>query len=211
MLYFSTDCILTVEKSRETMLQKNNTKTQILDSARRAFGRFGYDKTSLLDIAKLAGLGKATLYYYYASKQELFFDVVRHEADVFMSMFNEKFNLCKTATEKLESYLDIRLSHHEQLSSLLEIDQTELNKIKMLAEQGLIDFRKNEFEMIHKIMREGIELGEFTDKDSSLMAFSFLTLFRDLDIDWMISGQKFNRKATLRLMASIVITGIQKG
>lgn len=193
------------------MQQRNSTKALILDAARRSFGRFGYDKTSLLDIAKLAGLGKATLYYYYASKQELFFDVIRHEADVFMAMFNEKFHNCKTATEKLEAYLAIRLSHHEQISTLIEIDQTELNKIKVLAEQGLVDFRNNEFEMIHGIMVEGIKAGEFADKNSSLMAFSFLSLFRDLDIDWMISGQKFNRKATLKLMASIVITGIQKG
>ncbi|MCB0279144.1 MAG: TetR/AcrR family transcriptional regulator [Calditrichaeota bacterium] len=193
------------------MKLKGNTKSIILDAARCTFVRFGYDKTSLADIAKQANLGKASLYYYYPSKQDLFFDVVQQEADSFLQIINDAFSRCNTAMDKLRSYIDTRLSKIEKMGNLVEIDREEISKLKKLAEQGLVDFRKMEYELIKSVMEEGISNGEFSNRDAGLMAYSFLSLFRDLDVDWMIQQDEFDRKAIIEMMASIVLTGIQKG
>lgn len=46
--------------------------TQILDAALPVFVRFGFRKTSMADIARAAGISRASLYLTFSSKEELF-------------------------------------------------------------------------------------------------------------------------------------------
>lgn len=55
------------------------SKDRILNAAVRVIRRKGVANTSLADIAKELGMSKGTLYYYYASKSDLIFDLTeRH-------------------------------------------------------------------------------------------------------------------------------------
>ena len=51
-------------------------KAEILKAAERVFQKWGSNKTTMEDIAREAGKGKSTLYYYYQSKEEIFDAVV---------------------------------------------------------------------------------------------------------------------------------------
>lgn len=47
-------------------------RTQILEGAGRAFSTLGFDAASMSDVAREAGVSKATLYVYYQDKEHLF-------------------------------------------------------------------------------------------------------------------------------------------
>lgn len=47
------------------------TRNQIKDAARDCFTRYGYDKTTVSDLAKEIGISKAYIYRFYQSKQEI--------------------------------------------------------------------------------------------------------------------------------------------
>jgi AcrR family transcriptional regulator len=49
----------------------------VLDSAIGVFGRFGFKKTSVDDLAKAAGLSKQGLYLHFASKEEIFLAAIQ--------------------------------------------------------------------------------------------------------------------------------------
>ena len=51
---------------------RTERRRQILDAARRVFGRKGFTNTPMIDVAHAAGVGKGTLYEYFSSKEELF-------------------------------------------------------------------------------------------------------------------------------------------
>jgi AcrR family transcriptional regulator len=53
-------------------------KDEILAASAIVFARRGYDATDLEEIAKELGVSKAALYYYYPSKESLFFAAVDH-------------------------------------------------------------------------------------------------------------------------------------
>lgn len=55
---------------------KDEVRHRILDAAARTFAAEGFDGATIMAIAARAGLGGATLYRYYASKEELFNAVV---------------------------------------------------------------------------------------------------------------------------------------
>ena len=47
-------------------------KKEIIEAAKVVFQKWGLKKTTMEDIAKEAGKGKSTLYYYFKSKEEIF-------------------------------------------------------------------------------------------------------------------------------------------
>jgi len=64
-----------IENQETTRAQQK--RGQILDAARRLFLAHGYAHTSTEAVRREAGISKETLYRYYATKEELFADVLR--------------------------------------------------------------------------------------------------------------------------------------
>ena len=52
--------------------EREQRKEQILSSALSVFKKYGIEKATMDEIAKEADFGKATLYYYFSSKEEIF-------------------------------------------------------------------------------------------------------------------------------------------
>ena len=61
-------------------LTAEERRTAILDAAVRAFSANGYHPTSLDDVAGEAGISKALIYEHFASKQELYADLIARNA-----------------------------------------------------------------------------------------------------------------------------------
>ena len=55
-------------------------RADILRAAEALFQKWGLKKTTMEDIAKEAGKGKSTLYYYFKSKAEI---LLAHKSDFF--------------------------------------------------------------------------------------------------------------------------------
>ena len=54
----------------------DKTREKIIEVADKLFGRFGFYKTSMDEIAKIARKAKGSLYYHFSSKEELFKEVM---------------------------------------------------------------------------------------------------------------------------------------
>lgn len=61
----------------------------ILDAARQVFGDHGFYQTKIQDIADTAGIGKGTVYEYFASKQDLFCRMVRYSLSLYTQRVRE--------------------------------------------------------------------------------------------------------------------------
>lgn len=65
---------------------------QIVRAAAKRFARHGLGKTTLDEIARDIRIGKATIYHYFVSKDELFFAAVKLESDQFIEDIKAIFN-----------------------------------------------------------------------------------------------------------------------
>jgi len=70
----------------------NERKQQIIRAAVKRFARHGLGKTTLEEIARDIRIGKATIYHYFESKDELFFESLKWETDQFIEDIKAIFN-----------------------------------------------------------------------------------------------------------------------
>jgi len=87
----------------EQMKQKK--RNEILDAAEKVFFSKGYEKASMNDVAKEAGIAKGTLYLYFKTKKDLYFAIGNRALDVIVSKFYEiaRSDSFKNGLEKVEA------------------------------------------------------------------------------------------------------------
>lgn len=76
----------------------SNTKEKIIYSAFKLFLEKGYEGTNIRDICKEVNIKASSLYFYYESKQELFFYI-------YDNIWSEKINFLQTIRESLKNTL----------------------------------------------------------------------------------------------------------
>jgi TetR/AcrR family transcriptional regulator, cholesterol catabolism regulator len=76
-----------------------NTQEAVLESARRCFGRYGYRKTSIDEVAVEAGVAKGTVYLHCESKQDLFVLAIEREVRLWLEDLSTAVDPSRPADE----------------------------------------------------------------------------------------------------------------
>ncbi len=82
--------------------EKAARRKTILQAALQVFGSQGYHGTRMDAIAEIAQLGKATLYYYFKSKDELLLAILEDGIREFFLLLEQAWQQVATPLEKLE-------------------------------------------------------------------------------------------------------------
>ena len=108
---------------------KEDIRGRILKVARQQFEQKGYSKTSMREIAVLAGVGVGNIYNYFASKDELFREVVRPVLYALEAMLQEHHgirgeDIMMMRSEKylkscIDEYVSLINTHRELMEILL--------------------------------------------------------------------------------------------
>jgi len=143
-------------------MEKNPEKVNsIIQAAKQRFARYGFTKVTMEEIAADVELGKASLYYYFPAKEDLFKEVIRSEQIEFIieikSLISRKLN----ASEKLKEYVDRRLDLFHKLLNLgtLIFHSPFLNN--SMCRALFSEFENAELLLLDEIINAGKKSGEF--------------------------------------------------
>ncbi len=153
------------EKLQKKQAEK---RQQIIDAASELIVEQGIEKTSLTDIAKAAGMSKGSLYYYYATKDDLIFDITEtHINQISNNLFEIiENNRADANWEDLLKILYERILQAETRGRLhLYLIQQSLNGNWELAER----FRKKYGEW-NRLIREGFEQIESANSGHTILS-----------------------------------------
>jgi TetR/AcrR family transcriptional regulator, fatty acid metabolism regulator protein len=84
---------------------KGNTRTRIIDSARILFAEQGYQKTTVMDISRQAGLSEAALYDHFQGKEDLLLAIPQLWVSELIDDLEEQLFGIQGAYNKLRKYL----------------------------------------------------------------------------------------------------------
>ena len=202
-----------------TMTEQLSTEKHdmILRAARKRFAYYGFSKVTMDEIAADVGMGKASLYYYFPTKESLFHEVIKHESEQFFSginsMLTEKIPACKM----FRSYAGKRLEHFRTLVNLraLSLQQSAETRISFL--ELYKDFHKQEVEILQQIFQLGKKNGEFSVTNPQQTAEVILQMFYGSRA-WFfkvrensLNEETYNEmESAMKSMIEIIINGISK-
>jgi len=140
------------------MSEKNQSKEEvIINAARKRFAHYGFTKVTMDEIADDIGMGKASLYYYFPTKEKLFREVVNQEMNEFSDEIEAIINSSVKPTKKLETYANKRLEYFEKLVNLGTLNVHSIKDGKFIYRDLFQSLEVREIEFLDNIINEGIK------------------------------------------------------
>jgi len=103
-------------------VDKKEKTRQILEAAMHVFTVKGYNATKIDDIAEKAGIAKGSVYRYFDSKEDLFFDVFgKYNEQLVENVRKQTEKQQESATKQLHDLLMSVLSHYKALEPLVPL------------------------------------------------------------------------------------------
>ncbi len=188
------DYISTVKRKRSKMPETSKdevTREAILQAARRVFQKWGLNKTTMEDIAREAGKGKSTLYYYYESKDEIFDTVVEIEIGALLARAKASVQNVSSAKEKLKKYLIASITEMKNTAILYDIVRGEIRGNPRFLENVRVKFEAGEVKFIKGILTLGVRQSLYSfsgEKELAMAATVILEIIRAMELQLFLES-----------------------
>jgi AcrR family transcriptional regulator len=159
---------------------KDDKAGLIISAAQKLFGVYGAEKTSMREIADDLHMSKASIYYYFPDKENLYKAVLEKEQNVFLETLEKDIRHNPDPAECLMRYALKRLSYFKYLVNLGRIRPVSIPDFKPLIGESFRVFREKEKIIVMQILGEGKEKGQFRIENTYETASLFLDILRGL-------------------------------
>jgi AcrR family transcriptional regulator len=191
-------------------MTKDQTREKILAVAARLFGKFGFRKTTVDEIAGTAHKAKGSVYYYFKSKEELFLAVVIQEINVLKTGLTRVIVDNQDATGMIRSYMMNRMvlmkdaiNYHESLKAEFEADFGFLNECRD-------DFTHFEIGLMKEVLDRGVRENKFQIKDTQATAQVIIMAMKAIEIPFYQHRKLAEYEQTIVELIDILIKGLEK-
>jgi TetR/AcrR family transcriptional regulator len=181
LVFFDCSTFIVERSIRVTIPSLTQEKERlILDAAQNRFARYGFSKVTMDEIAEDIGMAKASLYYYYPAKENVFRAVIRREQEEFLKQTTLILDKPYSAGQKLTAYVRRRLALGNQLLNLSALNAKFWQTMKPGFKDLFIAFGQEELHLLTKVLREGKKSGEFAVHSPERTAELLLHLLQGL-------------------------------
>lgn len=190
----------------------DETKDIIVSVANKLFSRFGFQKTSMDDIAKTARKAKGSIYYHFTSKEELFKEVVSREMSVLKNQLSViVHNTELNAGDKIKNYLILRMELLNNASNYHETLKADFYEHYIFIDDLRSELDKWEIVNLRNILELGIKEGDFTDSGNiEVLLEMIIMVLKGLEIPFFLQN-KYNRYSPhFNDLIGVLIKGLSK-
>lgn len=171
------------QKGGEGMSAVDRRK-QILRAAARSFALFGYKATTMDQVAKIANVGKGTIYTFFSNKEDLF-DEILYKVILEMKMLAEsRIDRNSTFFENLFSVLDALLEFRDEHELFIKLSQEVRDVGTLKAKEGLATLERVILDYLEREIAMALERKEICSCDPQVAAFVMFKLYIALASDF---------------------------
>ena len=172
---------------------KENTRHRIINSAKKLFAEQGYQKTTIVDISKQAGLSEAALYEYFQGKEDLLLTIPDLWVSELLEDLDEQLFGVRGAENKLRKYLWWYLRRIEQSPLDAKIVYLFLKTNANFLNTEVYANVKKLYSYLVDIFEEGLKTGEMkSDLDSRIARDIFVGTLDHIITRWLLKDMSYS-------------------
>ena len=192
-------------------VQIDPTRDKILKVAARIFGKYGFQKTTMDEIARTAHKAKGSIYYYFRSKEDLFLEVVSHEMNELKEALKEVSSEKTVATSMLRNYMLTRMRVLEGAVNYHETLKADFFETFEFLDELRTQFDAFEVAMLSEILQKGVQEKAFEIKNVTKTTQVIIMALKALEIPFFLQNKIAEYEQTIVELLDILIRGLEKG
>ncbi|MGD8260852.1 MAG: TetR/AcrR family transcriptional regulator [Desulfobacterales bacterium] len=184
---------------------KEHTRERIINSAKKLFSEQGYQKTTVVDISKQAGLSEAALYEYFQGKEDLLLTIPDLWVSELLRDLDEQLFGIQGSVNKLRKYLWWYMRRVEQAPLDAKIVYLFLKTNANFLSTEVYSNVKQLYSYLVEIFEEGCKTGEMKpDLNPRLARDIFVGTMDHIITRWLLKDMSYslfdNLEKTFKLL-----------
>jgi TetR/AcrR family fatty acid metabolism transcriptional regulator len=189
---------------------KENTRVRIINSAKKLFAEQGYQKTTIVDISKQAGLSEAALYEYFQGKEDLLLTIPDLWVSELLQDLDEQLFGIYGAVNKLRKYLWWYLRRVEQAPLDAKIVYLFLKTNANFLNTEVYANVKNLYSYLVDIFEEGRKSGEMrSDLNPRIARDIFVGTMDHIITRWLLKDMSYSLFENLDNMFDLMVSAFK--
>jgi AcrR family transcriptional regulator len=165
------------------------TREKLFRAAVTLIAEQGFSATTVEEIAEHAGVAKGTVYYNFASKSELFEELLRHGVELLTADLREAAASTAAAggsrVDALDAMVRAGLVFIDRYPAFTRLYVAELWRTNRAWNSTLLIVRRDAVAVVEEQLRAGVEEGELSGEiDISLTAAALVGMVLVAALDW---------------------------
>ena len=165
--------------SRRQLEERKMRQERILLGALEVFKTKGLEGATMDEISNAAGFGKATLYYYFKSKEDVLSAIL---VDGWKNIWESLEPVISDENSPRKTFINvlIKIAENAQIRPGLFEFLFDVPKVIKIDQQPWKEYQNRLYAVIQGLLEDGIKLGEFPKVDPQLMFKALGGLFMGL-------------------------------
>lgn len=172
-----------------TGTRRGATRQKLYEAAVTLIAEQGFSSTTVEEIAERAGVAKGTVYYNFASKNELFEELLRHGVGLLTAELrraaDETAERGGSRVDALDAMIRAGLVFIDRYPAFTQLYVAELWRTNRAWQSTLLVVREQAVAVVENTLRQGVEEGELSAEiDIKLTAAALVGMVLVAALDW---------------------------
>ncbi|HYK85164.1 MAG TPA: TetR/AcrR family transcriptional regulator [Ktedonobacteraceae bacterium] len=182
-------------------------RENVLAAAVQLFAEYGYHAAPLRDIARIAGIQAASIYYHYANKEALLVEIMESH------MLRLNANLERIMRE----HGDPRQCLHEAVANHIRLHTTYKNEFFIIdteirALEGdkrtyILSLRDHYETLLQELLRDGMEKGIFRQSDVKISSYAIIAMCTEV-ATWFRPNGRLTVQQVIDIYSQMIMQGL---
>lgn len=150
---------------------------QVLQAATKSFSLFGYKATTMDQVAKIANVGKGTIYTFFTNKEELFDEILHDVMREMKQIAEREIRRDKPFFDNLHRVLDALLEFRSEHELFIKLSQENRDFGTPQAGEGLEKIESVVMEYLEREVEYAIRQGEIKPCDPQIVSVVMFRLY----------------------------------
>jgi len=152
----------------------------ILAAAQKRLGHYGFEKTTMSEIAADVNLSKASLYYYFPDKESLWSAVLGKEQNEYFALVSANMSEMRDPEKMLYEFVRLRHGYFTIFLNLTKFRFSDFFQIRPHLQEMIDQLLSREAGQITAILKQGAVAGAFDIENPEQTARLFLEILHGL-------------------------------
>jgi AcrR family transcriptional regulator len=173
------------------------------------FHKQGYFATGISDIARASGIQKASVYYHYANKEDILFDIFKTTMVDLDINLEKALKGVKGTEEKVRAAIRSHVIFHIDRQKEVFISDSELRGLTVDNYKTIIDLRDKYEKKFQALIRAGIKERVFSNLDYKVTSYGIITMCTAVSI-WFRALGRLTKEDIANSYAEFVVKGLKR-
>lgn len=184
-------------------------KSEIIQAAIKVFGGRGFFLGTMEEVSKEAGIGKATIYEYFSSKNQLFQQMLQHFSEKYIEGARAATAKESTIRMKLISLTDYNIEFVSKQANTLEQVFSRPENISSEIKPWVADMKNSAYSLIYEIIEEGITSKELRPNiDKQVAALIIMGATNSISTKGLLTKEGLDNQLDSGTMVDMLLFGL---